>query len=184
METLELKQILQLCLVPQVLLTLLLLKKHNLKQNQRRYLGQDLVVLLLVLEVPHLVVLLLDQLEVLANQSRSHPILLVQTREHNLCQVDLAKTKLHKLPQGLDKTKLLLKHLKVLEWARHLKGKNQEVLEDLLAWVELLNNPQATMSLVVLTLKVLEWAKWASPKINLNLKDLEIMEEVSFQEAI
>jgi hypothetical protein len=171
LETLELKQILQLCLVPQVLLTLLLLKKHNLKQNQRRYLGQDLVVLLLVLEVPHLVVLLLDQLEVLANQSRSHPILLVQTREHNLCQ----------LPQGLDKTKLLLKHLKVLEWARHLKGKNQEVLEDLLAWVELLNNPQATMSLVVLTLKVLEWA---SPKINLNLKDLEIMEEVSFQEAI
>lgn len=184
METLGLKRIHPQYLVLQVLLTLLLLKRLNLRQNQQRYLGQHLEELLPVLGEPHhLVELLLDQLEVLVNQLKSHPMHLVQTRQHNPHQAVLAKSQLHKLPQGLDKTKLLLK---VLEWDRHhLKDQNPEALEDLVAWVELLNNPQATMLVVVLTLKVQEWVKWASPKTSLNLKGLQTMEEeVSFQEVI
>ena len=134
MEILELKRIPPQCLVLQVLLTLLLLKRLNLKQNQQRYLDRALVVVLPVLEEPcHLVVLLLDQLEVLANLLKSHPILSVQIRQHNPHQVGLAKTKLNKLQQGLDKAKLLLRQLKVLVWARHLKGQNPEALEDLVA---------------------------------------------------
>jgi hypothetical protein len=102
-ETLELKQIPLRCLVLQVLLTLLLLKRLNLKLNQQRHLVQTLVVEhLQLLEEPHPVELHLDLLELSANLLKSHLILLVQTRHHNPLQVDLAKTRLLQLQQGSD----------------------------------------------------------------------------------